>query len=956
MANLYQNAEPPDFGAWVPAAADDGMSLSQAIFEHPEELGKMHRAAERSQRLVDNINSRESSVEEAYDRRIKSVKDATGIELDNPERHRMTERERRQLRMEGVDEKDIPTYQRKLFDDRLTILQNAHPDKAQKLQFGDINEEAQAVAKNAEDEYEQARRSTKLGWGASLLAQFGGGFQGSLRDPLFSGSLLFGPTSAAGKTVAARMFSAAWRQGAFNAGITALEQPAVQAWRAQIGVQSGFTPAIENVGMSFLFGAIPGAVFRGVGEIPGALKAPLKRVLDGNPQPGDLEKAIEAANSALREIDGDIKPRSPAERAIRLGEEIDAADKAVRVPAPKDVTPELHDTLTQAAVQHAEDPSKPSPQAVAAVDAIEAWHGSPHDFDRFDLSKIGTGEGAQVRGHGAYLAEHPQVGEGYSKSTTEQDFVRKVQDLYDEFDSPSDAHAALAASTELTAGQKRLLEALERDDWLGFDYPHQAVSAALRDAKSFDLSPETLAAIKSVGNIYKTRINVRREQLLDLDKPMAQQSKPVRDAVKGLFDAARAKYQSRGKTGSGLSSSAAEAVRGEEKPFDELSGDVVRKVMERAYGPEETSRKLLEAGIPGSQFLDQGSRPNAKRMTVSETKGPNGEELFTVYGANEIAPYFTTHAEAKAWLLERQPETRNFVIFDDKLIDIVAKNDKPLHPAIQEVQQRLTEAQPQSRTEAEQVASEALEDIGTRQEAVRVREELQATRLQEPQARNRENNQIIKEVKEIAAAIRAGVEDALQGRSVEAIEAIGGDRLFKKLAKDWKVERENHYVEEGVSLEHSDAIVDEFVDYVLKDGSGKVKARASLGIHGDTATLADINLIDRNGDAIPTDRARNLLGPSVVRTMLREFKKDYPEVRTIAADRVSGARVGGEFDVERGQQIEVNIKPPPASSKDPLDKIPWTDEDGNVKLISAQNAARQGDRDLSIMDIIRECK
>jgi hypothetical protein len=28
---------------------------------------------------------------------------------------------------------------------------------------------------------------------------------------------------------------------------------------------------------------------------------------------------------------------------------------------------------------------------------IRAYHGSPHDFDRFDLSKIGTGEGAQAR-------------------------------------------------------------------------------------------------------------------------------------------------------------------------------------------------------------------------------------------------------------------------------------------------------------------------------------------------------------------------------------------------------------------------------------------------------------------------------------------------------------------------------------------------------------------------------
>src|SRR5262245_55132228 len=31
---------------------------------------------------------------------------------------------------------------------------------------------------------------------------------------------------------------------------------------------------------------------------------------------------------------------------------------------------------------------------------IRAYHGSPHDFERFDASKIGTGEGAQSYGHG----------------------------------------------------------------------------------------------------------------------------------------------------------------------------------------------------------------------------------------------------------------------------------------------------------------------------------------------------------------------------------------------------------------------------------------------------------------------------------------------------------------------------------------------------------------------------
>jgi len=44
---------------------------------------------------------------------------------------------------------------------------------------------------------------------------------------------------------------------------------------------------------------------------------------------------------------------------------------------------------------------------------IDAYHGSPHGFEQFDSSKIGTGEGAQAYGHGLYFAEHEPIARGY---------------------------------------------------------------------------------------------------------------------------------------------------------------------------------------------------------------------------------------------------------------------------------------------------------------------------------------------------------------------------------------------------------------------------------------------------------------------------------------------------------------------------------------------------------------
>ena len=51
--------------------------------------------------------------------------------------------------------------------------------------------------------------------------------------------------------------------------------------------------------------------------------------------------------------------------------------------------------------------------AQAETKGIRAYHSSPHDFDRFDSSKIGTGEGAQTEGHGLYFAEAEPVAQRY---------------------------------------------------------------------------------------------------------------------------------------------------------------------------------------------------------------------------------------------------------------------------------------------------------------------------------------------------------------------------------------------------------------------------------------------------------------------------------------------------------------------------------------------------------------
>ena len=58
---------------------------------------------------------------------------------------------------------------------------------------------------------------------------------------------------------------------------------------------------------------------------------------------------------------------------------------------------------------------------------ITAFHGSPHKFSKFDMGRIGTGEGVQSYGHGLYFAENPKVAMSYKLPFAQ--LAQSVQDI-----------------------------------------------------------------------------------------------------------------------------------------------------------------------------------------------------------------------------------------------------------------------------------------------------------------------------------------------------------------------------------------------------------------------------------------------------------------------------------------------------------------------------------------------
>lgn len=283
------------------------------------------------------------------------------------------------------------------------------------------------------------------------------------------------------------------------------------------------------------------------------------------------------------------------------------------------------------------------------AESFEAFHGSPHDFDAFELSKIGLGEGSQSYGHGLYFAQNEKTARSYQRSVSDKVFVDKVAQLYDEHFSPDEAWAEMKEHwSEFSPTEQRLVDALHNDDWLGFDYPHQAVSAALspRAAERWEMSPETIAAARAMGNMYRVRISSNAAHFLDWDKPLSEQSQQVRDALLSHPDPSISGTAE--KWGHSIAS---------------LYGRLRQHLAEGEryeIGAAKTSQMLHDAGIPGIKYLDQMSRGtgdgtrnfvlfNDKHIEITHKNGePVQREQFLADRAAEREGIKTTHVAPKA--------------------------------------------------------------------------------------------------------------------------------------------------------------------------------------------------------------------------------------------------------------------------------------------------------------------
>lgn len=235
---------------------------------------------------------------------------------------------------------------------------------------------------------------------------------------------------------------------------------------------------------------------------------------------------------------------------------------------------------------------------------IRAYHGSPYDFDKFDASKIGTGEGAQAYGHGLYFAGNEGVARTYRDELSRGSFIIDgaktpwTESTMDDLGVRPRARVTLRMAIR---DGKDPVERLQQAQSIhgAFSAPwneYQDAIELLRGANG-KLGPNK-------GRMYEVEIGHPEESLLDWDAPMGQTvASRVANNMLGSLDRGV-----RGRLEMG------QLPRHSSKLMEMLDnpslapGQVLYEGLLSDYGATGAARKLANAGVPGIRYLDQGSR------------------------------------------------------------------------------------------------------------------------------------------------------------------------------------------------------------------------------------------------------------------------------------------------------------------------------------------------------------
>ena len=251
---------------------------------------------------------------------------------------------------------------------------------------------------------------------------------------------------------------------------------------------------------------------------------------------------------------------------------------------------------------------------------MNVYQGSPHRFPptaknplgEFDASKIGSGEGAQVYGHGHYSAESPAVAQGYADILGFLGAHDALGNQIGTYELASFFENALKAKGVPAENAKQQAQMWTSKFVNGGQISHPAAREVI---ESKGLSP-------AKGGLLYT-IDLPDEhiaKMLDYDKPLSQQSSMLQQNIyNSMIDAGFEKplvnYILNNKTGSEL--------------LNELAGRLSIRNPSPMSANAQASDFLRNAGVPGIRYLDAGSR-GAGEGTSNFVVFPGNEDMMRI--------------------------------------------------------------------------------------------------------------------------------------------------------------------------------------------------------------------------------------------------------------------------------------------------------------------------------------
>ena len=360
-----------------------------------------------------------------------------------------------------------------------------------------------------------------------------------------------------------------------------------------------------------------------------------------------------------------------------------------------------------------------------------AWHGSPYDFDEFDLGAIGSGEGNQVHGWGLYFAKNKKVSVAYKdvlgakgsfvilngeKWTTDNEGDWTNGEKKVEYGS---ALGYVFDELEEHGTKEKAIESLQK----GLDKNRYRDKYRNEAKKAIDILRKNDASGVKGGKLFKVDIpNI--DTMLDEDKYFKEQNKDIINKIvsavndleidkrkalldyykehpsyttnqeyKKLLGKIQSIKQDRDYIADALTSNvnkikekiAREAAAEYGYNFDELKADNTFEMAKKLIGEINEKLSALE-----KEKEVEGAKEKIKEDKILEsigdtfTKTPyTGRDVYVAlskaFGGDKGASEFLNSTGVKGITYDGYTDGRCYVVFDDKAIKIIEKYNQSVN-------------------------------------------------------------------------------------------------------------------------------------------------------------------------------------------------------------------------------------------------------------------------------------